>query len=74
MKHRLILAACAALVFTVASCDQLGNKAPTPAETNAAFEAFVQAAARKSALRPLVVRLSLYPAYLCLMRYSPSSG
>ena len=49
MKHRLILAACAALVFTVASCDQLGNKAPTPAETNAAFEAFVQAAARKSA-------------------------
>ena len=29
---------------------------------------------RSSASRPLVVRLSLYPAYLCLMRYSPSSG
>src|ERR1035438_1014923 len=29
---------------------------------------------RKSASRPLVVRLSLYPAYLCLMRYSLSSA
>ena len=49
MKQRSVLAACAALILAVAGCDQLGSKAPTPAETNAAFEAFVQAAARKSA-------------------------
>lgn len=49
MNHRLALAGCTALLLVLSGCDQLGNKAPTPAETNAAFDAFVKAAARKSA-------------------------
>jgi len=49
MNSRLALAGCTALLFVLAGCDQLGNKAPTAAETNAGFEAFVKAAARKSA-------------------------
>jgi peptidyl-prolyl cis-trans isomerase C len=49
MNLRLALAGCTALLLVLTSCDQLGNKAATPAETNAAFEAFVKAAARKSA-------------------------
>jgi peptidyl-prolyl cis-trans isomerase C len=48
MNHRLALAGCTALLLVLSGCDQLGNKAPTPAETNARFEAFVKAAARKS--------------------------
>jgi peptidyl-prolyl cis-trans isomerase C len=48
MNLRLSLAGCAALLLVLTGCDQLGNKTPTPAETNAAFEAFVKAAARKS--------------------------
>lgn len=49
MKQRLALAGCTALLMVLAGCDQLGNKAPTPAETNAGFDAFVKAVARKSA-------------------------
>lgn len=49
MNLRLALAGCTALLLVLTSCDQLGNRAPTPAETNAGFEAFVKAAARKSA-------------------------
>lgn len=49
MKQRLALAGCSALLIVLAGCDQLGNKAPTPAETNASFDAFVKAVARKSA-------------------------
>jgi len=49
MNHRLALAGCTALLLLTTGCDQLGNKALTPAETNAGFEAFVKAAARKSA-------------------------
>lgn len=49
MKLRLALAGCTALLLVLTGCDRLGNKAPTPAETNAAFEAFTKAAARKSA-------------------------
>jgi len=49
MNSRLALAGCTVLLFVLAGCDQLGNQAPTPAETNAGFEAFVKAAARKSA-------------------------
>jgi peptidyl-prolyl cis-trans isomerase C len=49
MKQRLALAGCTALLIVLAGCDQLGNKAPTPAETNAGFDAFVKAVARKSA-------------------------
>jgi peptidyl-prolyl cis-trans isomerase C len=49
MNSRFALAGCTVLLFVLAGCDQLGNKAPTPAETNAGFEAFVKAAARKSA-------------------------
>ena len=49
MNLRLSLAACTAVLLVLTGCDQLGNKAPTPAETNAGFESFVKAAARKSA-------------------------
>ena len=49
MKQRLALAGCTALLLIVTGCDQLGNKAPTPAETNAGFDAFVKAVARKPA-------------------------
>ncbi len=49
MNHRLALAGLTALLLVTTGCEQLGNKAPTPAETNAGFEAFVKAAARKSA-------------------------
>lgn len=49
MNSRFALAGCTVLLFVLAGCDQLGNKVPTPAETNAGFEAFVKAAARKSA-------------------------
>jgi peptidyl-prolyl cis-trans isomerase C len=49
MNPRLALAGCTAVLLVLTGCDQLGNQAPTPAETNAAFEAFVKAAARKSA-------------------------
>jgi len=49
MNHRFTLAACAALLFVLSGCDGPGNAAATPAETNAAFEAFVKVAARKSA-------------------------
>ena len=49
MNPRLALAGCTALLLVLTGCDQLGNRAPTPAETNAGFEAFVKAAARKSA-------------------------
>jgi len=49
MNSRLALAGCTALLLVLTGCDQLGNQAPTPTETNAAFEAFVKAAARKSA-------------------------
>lgn len=49
MKKRLALAGCTALLITLAGCDQLGNKAPTPAESTAAFDAFVKAVARKTA-------------------------
>ena len=48
MNHRLLLAACAALLAFTAGCDQRA-KAPTPAETNANFEAYVKAVARKPA-------------------------
>ncbi|MBL8201990.1 MAG: peptidylprolyl isomerase [Chromatiales bacterium] len=49
MNQRLALAGCTALLLVLAGCGQPGNKAPTPAATNAGFEAFVKAAARKSA-------------------------
>jgi peptidyl-prolyl cis-trans isomerase C len=49
MNQRLVIAGCTALLLVLTGCDQLGNRAPTPAETNAGFEAFVTAAARKSA-------------------------
>ena len=49
MNPRLALAGCTALLLVLTGCDQLGNQTPTPAETNAGFEAFVKAAARKSA-------------------------
>lgn len=49
MKLRLALTGCSALLIVLAGCDQLGSKAATPAETNASFEAFVKAAARKTA-------------------------
>lgn len=47
MNQRLTLAGCAALLLVLAACDQMGNKAPTAAETNANFEAYVKAVARK---------------------------
>ncbi|MEO8445647.1 MAG: peptidylprolyl isomerase [Gammaproteobacteria bacterium] len=47
MNHRFALAGCTALLLVTTGCEQLGSKAPTPAETNATFEAFVKAAARK---------------------------
>jgi peptidyl-prolyl cis-trans isomerase C len=49
MNQRFALAASTALLLVLTGCDGLGNAAATPAETNAAFEAFVKAAARKSA-------------------------
>lgn len=49
MNQRLAFAGCTALLIVLAGCDQLGNKAPTPAETNASFDAFVKAVARKPA-------------------------
>ncbi|MEO8225302.1 MAG: peptidylprolyl isomerase [Gammaproteobacteria bacterium] len=47
MNHRFALAGCTALLLVITGCEQLGNKAPTPAETNANFDAFVKAAVRK---------------------------
>jgi peptidyl-prolyl cis-trans isomerase C len=49
MNHRFALAASTALLLVLSGCDGTGNAAVTPAETNAAFEAFVKVAARKSA-------------------------
>jgi peptidyl-prolyl cis-trans isomerase C len=49
MNQRLALAGCTALLIVLSGCDQLGNKAATPAETNAGFEIFVKAVARKTA-------------------------
>ena len=49
MNQRLALAACTALILVVSGCDQLGKRAATPDETNAVFEAFSKAVARKSA-------------------------
>jgi peptidyl-prolyl cis-trans isomerase C len=49
MNQRLALAGCTALLLVLSGCGQVGNKAPTAAETNAGFEAFVKAAARKTA-------------------------
>lgn len=49
MNPRLALAGCTALLFVITGCGQPGSKAPTPAEANAGFDAFVKAAARKSA-------------------------
>lgn len=48
MNQRLALAGCTALLLVLSGCDQLGNRAPTPAESNASFDAFVKAAARKT--------------------------
>jgi len=47
MNQRLALAGCTALLLVLTGCDQMGNKAPTAADTNASFDAFVKAAARK---------------------------
>ncbi len=47
MNQRLALAGCTALLLVLTGCDQLGNKAPTPADTNASFDSFVTAVARK---------------------------
>ena len=49
MNQRLALAGCTALILVISGCDQLGKRAATPDETNAVFEAFSKAAARKSA-------------------------
>lgn len=49
MKLRPALAGCTALMILLAGCEQAGKAPATPAETNAGFEAFVKAAARKSA-------------------------
>ncbi len=49
MNQRFALAASTALLIILSGCDGLGNAAATPAETNAAFEAFVKATTRKSA-------------------------
>ncbi|MEO7387290.1 MAG: peptidylprolyl isomerase [Gammaproteobacteria bacterium] len=49
MNHRLAIAGCTALMIILAGCDQFGARAPTAADTNAGFEAFVKAAARKPA-------------------------
>lgn len=49
MNLRLTLAGCTALLLVLTGCEGIGNKTPTPAETNATFDAFVKAAARKSA-------------------------
>ena len=48
MNQRLALAGCTALLLVLTGCDQLGNRASTPADANASFDAFVKAAARKS--------------------------
>jgi peptidyl-prolyl cis-trans isomerase C len=49
MNQRLALAGCTALILVISGCDQLGKRAATPDETNAVFEAFSKAVARKSA-------------------------
>ncbi|MDP2325225.1 MAG: peptidylprolyl isomerase [Gammaproteobacteria bacterium] len=49
MNQRFAPAACTALLLVLTGCDGLSNAATTPADTNVAFEAFVKAAARKSA-------------------------
>jgi peptidyl-prolyl cis-trans isomerase C len=48
MNHRLALAGCTAMLLVITGCSQAGNKAPTATETNAQFDAFVKAAARKT--------------------------
>ena len=49
MNQRFTIVASTALLIILSGCDGLGNAATTPAETNAAFEAFVKATTRKSA-------------------------
>lgn len=49
MNQRFAMTACTALLLVLTGCDGLGNAAATPAESNAAFEAFVKVYARKSA-------------------------
>ena len=49
MNQRFAIAASTALLLILSGCDRPGSAATTPAETNAAFEAFVNATTRKSA-------------------------